>query len=624
MSTVTGRAGVVGHRRGLAVDAGRDLRSWWATALSLAALIAALTTAVAAPASATSYGALAWGQNNVGQLGNGTTTDSDLPVAVSGLGGGVTAVSGGEGHSVALLSSGTVMAWGENEAGALGDGIHANTDVPVGVCEVGWPLGTQCPSGNYLREVTAVSAGSVYSLALLKNGTVVAWGTNGAGQLGDGNEINSAVPVAVSGLSKVTAISTSFQHSLALLKNGKVMAWGANTTGNLGNGTTTASDIPVAVSGLSEVTAISAGAGHSLALLKGGTVVAWGDNDFGQLGVETATGPETCGPYTCSTKPVAVKGLSEGVKAISAADSLSLVVLSNGTVMAWGENFNGELGIGGWHGPETCLFASCSTKPVAVPGLSDVTAVSGGESHSLALLKGGTVMAWGANYSGQLGIGTFIGPESCNNGACSTTPVAVSGLSGVSMISSGIAHNLAYSPPPPPPAVDKLSPKKGPAAGKTLVTITGSGLMAATAVKFDSTEGTIVTVNPEGTAIIAESPAGTTGSAEVTVTTPGGTSLGISKDEFTYEAPTVTNVSPNTGLKAGGIPVTVTGSGFELGGTTAFEFGKAPVTTVKCTSTTTCELLAPAAAKAGTVDVRATVVNKTSKKSPPADQFTYN
>ena len=130
---------------------------------------------------------MAWGCNDSGQLGNGTTTDSDVPVAVSGLG-GVTAIAAGADHSLALLSDGTVMAWGYNGSGQLGNGTTTDSDVPVAVSGL---------SGT----VTAIAGGGTHSLALLSDGTVMAWGRNGSGQLGNGTTTDSHVPVAVSGLS---------------------------------------------------------------------------------------------------------------------------------------------------------------------------------------------------------------------------------------------------------------------------------------------------------------------------------------------------------------------------------------------------------------------------------------
>ncbi len=137
----------------------------------------------------------------------------------------------------------------------------------------------------------------------------MAWGYNQSGQLGDGTKGESSkVPVAVSKLSGVTALATAGNglHTLALLSKGTVMAWGENSAGQLGDGKMESSDVPVAVSGLAGVKAISASGSHSLALNSSGSVFAWGANNDGQLGDGTSTGPEPCGFGSCSTKPIAV------------------------------------------------------------------------------------------------------------------------------------------------------------------------------------------------------------------------------------------------------------------------------------------------------------------------------
>src|SRR2546428_345598 len=184
-------------------------------------LVAALAMCLAATASsASAIGVTAWGGNFYGQLGNGSSTGPDTcmfgepcsttPVAVSGLMSGVSTVSAGGGHSLTLLKNGTVMAWGDNFYGQLGDGTTVNSDVPVAV------------SG--LSGVTAVSAGRLHGLALLSDGTVRAWGDNVYGQLGDGSTSSSDVPVPVSGVGGVAAVSAGGAHSLALLGEGTGMA----------------------------------------------------------------------------------------------------------------------------------------------------------------------------------------------------------------------------------------------------------------------------------------------------------------------------------------------------------------------------------------------------------------
>jgi IPT/TIG domain len=172
------------------------------------------------------------------------------------------------------------------------------------------------------------------------------------------------------------------------------------------------------------------------------------------------------------------------------------------------------------------------------------------------------------------------------------------------------------------PTVTKLAPKAGLAAGGTSVTVTGTGFIGASAVHFGATPATSFKVN-SSTSITAVSPAGTSGSVDVTVTVPGGTSATSSADLFKYKPPTITAVSPNTGPKAGGTPVTISGSGFALGAATTFKFATGIATSVNCSSTSSCTAVSPPRTKAGVVDVKATANGFSSPKSVPADQFTY-
>jgi alpha-tubulin suppressor-like RCC1 family protein len=632
----------------------------------LTACVAMLAAAGASAASASGYGAASWGSNLYRQLGDGSVNASSaVPVGVVELS-GVSAVAAGGRHSLALLGTGTVEAWGADESGQLGNGGSAPSNVPVAV------------SG--LSGVTAVAAGAGHSLALLSNGTVMAWGNNESGQLGTGNTLESAVPVAVKGLTGVKAIAAGANHSLALLANGTVMAWGENEAGQLGNGKFTNSTVPVAVKGLTGVTAIAGGAQHSLALLSNGSVMAWGDDTFGQLGNASAE--------EGSAVPVAVLGLS-GVSAIAAGANHSLA-LSGGTIMAWGDDERGQLGNG--------TTAHSFETPVAVSGLGGVLAIAAGGARGMALLSGGTVVDWGDDEWGALGNGTA--------GGFSSTPVAVSGLSGVAGISAGAGHSLTYGEPLP--SVTSVSPSSGPTAGGTEVTIGGANLSGATSVRFGAnaatsfsvlSAGSISAVAPPGsgtvdvtvttpggttavragdkftyvappavtkvapgkggvtggtsvkitgtslanassvmfganpaasysvispTSILATSPPAAAGLVDVRVTTPLGTSPISTKDHFAY-LPSVTAVSPTGGPVAGGVQVTINGTGFALGATaTIVKFGtkRAAISGVNCTSSTTCTVVAPAHA-AGVVDVRVAVNKETSPLNRPADQFTY-
>lgn len=202
-----------------------------------------------------------------------------------------------------------------------------------------------------------------------------------------------------------------------------------------------------------------------------------------------------------------------------------------------------------------------------------------------------------------------------------TVDVTVTTPGGTSATSS--ADQFSYIAEPPP-TVTAIKPTKGRAAGGTTVTITGSGFTGTISVKFGSTAATSFVVDSDSQAK-AVSPAGT-GTVNVTVTTPHGTSAITSADQYTYqvEAPTITKLSPTHGPIAGGTTVTVTGTNFATGSGTVFKFGSKTGLNANCTSTTSCTVLAPAAAKgkAATVEVIASVGTAKSKKVA-ADRYTY-
>ena len=264
--------------------------------------VVGLTSGVASVAAAdndscavtTSGGAKCWGRNTEGQLGDGTLTSRTTPVNVVGLTSGVAAITVGSTHTCALTTSGGVKCWGDNFVGELGDGTHTNHSTPVDV--VGLSSG-----------VTAVEAGAYHTCALTTGGGVKCWGVNFAGQLGDGSDTDSASPVDVVGLSSgVASISVGGAHSCALTTGGGIKCWGINFAGQLGDGTLTNHDTPVPVFGFtSGAAAISAGDDHTCALTTTSGVRCWGGNDYGQLGdgstIDRATPVDVLGPVSAVT-----------------------------------------------------------------------------------------------------------------------------------------------------------------------------------------------------------------------------------------------------------------------------------------------------------------------------------
>lgn len=334
-------------------------------------------------------GVKCWGGNAYGQLGDGSSTQRHTPVDVVGLTADVKAITAGGPYTCALTTAGGVKCWGRNYAGQLGDGTETPSNIPVEV--VGLTSG-----------VKAIAGGGHHSCALTEVGGIKCWGSNDSRQVGDGTTRDRHRPVDVVGLTRgVRAVATGEHHTCAITEAGGVKCWGDNDSGQLGDGTKKERGIPVDVVGLaSGAQMIAAGGNHTCILTNEGGVQCWGDNTQGQLGNAQQTN---------SAVPVNVAGLMKGVTKIAAgvgsvrelevfvgAHTCALTV--TGGVKCWGDNDDGQLGEGRAVERDTI---------VDVLGLaSGVKAIAAGAHHSCALTTAGQVKCWGDNSQGQLGNGT--------------------------------------------------------------------------------------------------------------------------------------------------------------------------------------------------------------------------
>ncbi|HTU79552.1 MAG TPA: IPT/TIG domain-containing protein [Solirubrobacteraceae bacterium] len=501
---------------------------------------------------------LAWGENN-GNLGDGETEDSDVPVEVSGLG-EVRALASGWKQSLALTSDGELMGWGENPFGEVGDGTYEQRTAPVHVCAEGL---AECPNGPYLEGVTGVSAGLLGSLALLSDGTVAAWGGNLYGDLATDTARNPyPLPVCTklespckpeNYLREVVEVAAGADFSLALLKDGTVMAWGDNSEGALGDGTTTGPEkcagegcgrVPVPVSGLSEVKAIAAGSFDALALLDNGTMMAWGSNERGQLGDGTNTTSSVPQPVCAiGEKSSPCSGRLGEVKSISAGYLISYALLATGEVAAWGSSLRdalGELKGGSEECPGHSIEWPCSKVPLRVEGVDGVRALAQGElaAGALVALEDGAVETWGFGEYGELGDGSLqqraVPGGVCLALAAGPCPEGPYLQGQVTALASG-GHDLIGLAGSPAPLVDEVTPAAGAEAGGTLVAIVGGNFDGATAVDFGAVPAERFEVLSDDE-ILAVAPPGS-GAVNVTVTTPQGTSAAGAESRFTYRPP---------------------------------------------------------------------------------------
>ena len=451
-----------------------------------------------------------WGWNSHGQLlGDDSTTEILRPLDISDLSNGVSTIALGWAHTCALMTTDGVKCWGQNESGQLGDGTTTKRHVPVDVqfgdsdndtvddskdncltlknpdqkdtdndgsgdvCEAAAEkkakedaavaakaLEAKKEAEAKLKKVKAdlaverknknkaltklketetklaaalkaqkiavkdIQLGYDHSCLLTTTGNVKCWGSNKYGQLGDGTTTQSRnKPVTtVSGLSDVRAIAVGNNHSCALTTTGGVKCWGRNTYGQLGDGTKDTKNEPVKVSGLngvgdlSDIRAIVLGSFHSCALTTTGGVNCWGWNSF-QPSMNDTT-----------VHPVAISNLS-GVRALGVGNSYSCALTMTGDVKCLGSNSSGQLGDG------TNKTRNKASKKVS--DLSGVRAVALGSSHSCALTTTGDVECWGANKYGQLGDGTTTAKGKYK-------PVKVD-LSGVRAIAVGLHHSCALT-----------------------------------------------------------------------------------------------------------------------------------------------------------------------------------
>ncbi len=341
-----------------------------------------------------------WGNNDNGELGDGTTTARSVPTAVttSGVldGTTVTAVSAGDNHTCAIADGG-VFCWGQNDYGELGNGTSAQSAVPV--------------QAGSISNASALATGYMHTCAIA-DGTVYCWGDNSRGQLGDDTNTPRTSPVAVGGLLTgkiVTSIAAGAAHTCAIA-DGLAYCWGSDVSGQLGNNATGSgnnSSVPVAVlasgvlSGLN-VTAVTAGEAHTC-VIAGGKAFCWGYANYGQLG-NNAT--------NLSAVAVAVSApWAAGAKLTSlTAGQYFTCVAADGKAYCWGEGTSGQLGNGS---------TSNRSTPVAVTASGDlsgtVSQLAGGGQHTCAV-SADAAACWGANGSGRLG----------NNSTTSTSqPVAV-------------------------------------------------------------------------------------------------------------------------------------------------------------------------------------------------------
>jgi alpha-tubulin suppressor-like RCC1 family protein len=322
------------------------------------------------------FSAYAWGSNAFDQLGAGVPLTDRLVTGKVGADTHWASIAAGGAHVLAVKTDASLWAWGDNEFGQLGDGTTKNRAAPT-------PVGAD-------SSWAFASAGDRHSVAIKTDGTLWAWGDNFSGELGDGTTSTRSVPTRVGTDTRWASVSAGADYTLAVKTDGTLWAWGDNSTGELGDGTTTTRSVPTQVGTGTLWVSATAGYDHSVAVRTDRTLWAWGDNSAGQLGD---------GSTTSRLVPAQV-GTDTGWASVAAGYQYTVAAKADGTLWTWGGNTSGQLGDG-------------TTTPRSTPaqvgngaGWASVAAPSANET-TVAVKTDGTLWAWGNNYSGQLGDGTY-------------------------------------------------------------------------------------------------------------------------------------------------------------------------------------------------------------------------
>ncbi|MCP4523651.1 MAG: prepilin-type N-terminal cleavage/methylation domain-containing protein [Candidatus Gracilibacteria bacterium] len=316
-----------------------------------------------------------WGENSSGQLGNGTTTSTDTPVLVTDLLGPVVSLGLHSDHSCAVINDGSIQCWGSNGSGRLGNGTNSSSNTPVTVLNI--------------ENAHSVSIGSNFSCALTTDAEVKCWGSGGSGKLGRGSNASSNIPVDVIGLDGVQQIVTGDSHSCALMINHMVSCWGAGgstTYRKLGHSNLLDKNQPWLVSELMNVKQISSMGSHTCAVLIDGGVKCWGYNNHGQKG----NGNISTVGY--ATDVVGLTGIN--IEKVDVGSVHTCAYSDTGDIYCWGRNNNNQL---------TSSAGSSENTPYHISTLSNIVRVNLMESTTFATASDGTIHVWGTDSGGQFG-----------------------------------------------------------------------------------------------------------------------------------------------------------------------------------------------------------------------------
>jgi prepilin-type N-terminal cleavage/methylation domain-containing protein len=338
--------------------------------------------------------AYCWGGNNVGQLGNGSTTQSQVPIAVTANGAlngkTIVSIASGTSHACVIASDNNAYCWGYNLNGQLGNNSTTNSSVPV-------PVTTGALNG---KTIKSIAAGDSHTCVVASDNNAYCWGDNLYGGLGNGSTTQSLVPVAVStgalNGKTIKSITAGGSSTCVIASDNLAYCWGFNSHGQLGNNSTTQSLVPVAVdttgvlSGKT-IKSIIARSWRTCAVASDNQAYCWGYNGNGQLGNNSTTE---------SHFPVAVANLGgKTVTSINGGYSNGCVTTSDNQIYCWGFNSHGQLG----NNSTTQSLVPVAVDTTGVLSGKTIVSISAGGSHNCAMSSDIQLFCWGRNYEGEIG-----------------------------------------------------------------------------------------------------------------------------------------------------------------------------------------------------------------------------
>ena len=394
----------------------------------------------------------AWGTNFNGQLGDGSVTQTAVPVQI-GTDTHWQFVSAGMMHTVAIKQDGTLWAWGNNDQGQLGTGLVEGSTTPVQVgTDANWRL---------------IDCGAYHTIAVKTDGTLWAWGANESGQLGDTTNNQQNVPIQIGFATNWEVISAGSVHNAAIRADGTLWTWGFNQSGELGNNWPESLYEPQQAGTATDWLTVSAGNALTAALKTNGTLWMCGSNNSGELGNGV---PDT--EVHASFTPVG----NAAWTAISAVTGGMHAIRTDGSLWGWGTGNYGQVGNGNVSG---------SAVPVRIATAANWQWVVSGDGSLLALNNDGALYGWGFNLFGQLGNGNYETEVH--------TPTLITPACSTAALPQNVAHNFVVYPNPAITVLTLSNPDN-----RTIDALTVTDVMGKAVISLNNTSQINVQQLPAG------------------------------------------------------------------------------------------------------------------------------